>query len=67
MVYNTHNCWVFGLRPSSSILENRKHNVSENGCFPHQVRVPQKELTQQSLQPFNFRTEHIQFPKRSVL
>jgi hypothetical protein len=23
------NCWVFGLCPSSGILETRKHNVSE--------------------------------------
>jgi hypothetical protein len=31
MVYNTQNYWVFGLFPSSSILENRKHDVSETG------------------------------------
>jgi hypothetical protein len=31
MVYNTQSYWVFGLRPSSDILETRKHNVSENG------------------------------------
>jgi hypothetical protein len=31
MVYNTHNCWVFGLCPSSSILKTRKLNVSETG------------------------------------
>jgi hypothetical protein len=24
-------CWVFGLCPSSGILETRKHNVSETG------------------------------------
>jgi hypothetical protein len=24
MLYNTHNYWVFGLFPSSSILETRK-------------------------------------------
>jgi hypothetical protein len=29
MVYNTQNYYVFGLCPSSGILENRKHNVSE--------------------------------------
>jgi hypothetical protein len=29
VVYNTQNYWVFGLRPSSGILEARKHNVSE--------------------------------------
>jgi hypothetical protein len=31
MVYNTQNYWVFGLYPSSGILENRKHDVSETG------------------------------------
>jgi hypothetical protein len=31
MVYNTQNCWVFGLCSPSSILENRKHSVSETG------------------------------------
>jgi hypothetical protein len=29
MVYNTQNYWVFGLFPSSGVLENRKHDVSE--------------------------------------
>jgi hypothetical protein len=38
MVYNTQNYWVFGLCPLSSILETRKHNVSETGCFHSQVR-----------------------------
>jgi hypothetical protein len=31
MVYNTQNYWVFELFPSSGILENRKHDVSETG------------------------------------
>jgi hypothetical protein len=31
MVYNTQNCWVFGLCPSSGILKTREHNVSEIG------------------------------------
>jgi hypothetical protein len=31
MVYNTQNYWVFGLFPSSGILENRKHDDSETG------------------------------------
>jgi hypothetical protein len=32
MVYNTWNCWVFGLCPLSSILKNTKeHSVSEPG------------------------------------
>jgi hypothetical protein len=30
-VYNTQNYWVFGLCPSSGILDTRKHNVSETG------------------------------------
>jgi hypothetical protein len=29
MAYNTQNYWVFGLCPSSGILETREHNVSE--------------------------------------
>jgi hypothetical protein len=29
MVYNTQNYWVFGLFPSSGILQTRKHNVSK--------------------------------------
>jgi hypothetical protein len=31
MMYNTQNYWVFGLFPSSGILENRKHDVLETG------------------------------------
>jgi hypothetical protein len=31
MVYDTQNYWVSGLRPSSGILNTRKHNVSETG------------------------------------
>jgi hypothetical protein len=31
MGYNIRNYWVFGLFPSSGILENRKHDVSETG------------------------------------
>jgi hypothetical protein len=31
MVYKTQNYWVFGLCPSSGIVETRKHNVSETG------------------------------------
>jgi hypothetical protein len=38
MVYHTQNYWVFGLCPSSGILETRKHNVSETGRFRAQVR-----------------------------
>jgi hypothetical protein len=29
--FNTQNYWVFGLCPSSGILETRKHNVSRTG------------------------------------
>jgi hypothetical protein len=31
MVYDTQNYWVFGLCPSSGILETRKRSVSETG------------------------------------
>jgi hypothetical protein len=31
MVYNTQNYWVFRLFPSSGVLDNRKHDVSEIG------------------------------------
>jgi hypothetical protein len=31
MVDDTQNYWVFGLFPSSGILGNRRHNVSETG------------------------------------
>jgi hypothetical protein len=34
MVFNTQNYWLFGLCPSSGILETRKHNVSESGSVP---------------------------------
>jgi hypothetical protein len=29
MVYHNKNYWVFGISPSSGILGNRKHDVSE--------------------------------------
>jgi hypothetical protein len=31
IAYNTQNYSVFKLRPSSGVLETRKHNVSETG------------------------------------
>jgi hypothetical protein len=31
MVFSTQNYWVFGLYPSSGILETRKYDVSETG------------------------------------
>jgi hypothetical protein len=29
MAYNTENCWVFALYPSSGVLESGKHIISE--------------------------------------
>jgi hypothetical protein len=34
MVYNTKGYWVFGLCPSSGIVETTKHYVSESGSVP---------------------------------
>jgi hypothetical protein len=34
MVYNTQNYLVFGLCPSSGILDARQYNVSETGSVP---------------------------------
>jgi hypothetical protein len=31
MVYSTQNHWDYGLCPSSGILHNQKHNVSDTG------------------------------------
>jgi hypothetical protein len=51
VVYNTQNYWGFGLFPSSGILENRKHDVSETGsvsetpCFLFS-RIPDDEKLQ---------------------
>jgi hypothetical protein len=68
MVYNTQNYLVFGLCPSSGILENRKHDVSETGCVsvlrwrgktPTQLGPLKKPIS------INERKE-IQFPKRRV-
>jgi hypothetical protein len=46
MVYNTQNYWVFGLFPSSGILENMRFGNSI--CFRPQVKVRGKTLTQLS-------------------
>jgi hypothetical protein len=46
------NYWVFGLRPSSGILETRKHNVSETGSV--------------SVLRLGEGRKHIRFPKRCV-
>jgi hypothetical protein len=34
MVYNTQNYWVFGLFPSSDILENRNTMFQKQDLFP---------------------------------
>jgi hypothetical protein len=34
MMHNTQNYWIFGFYPSTGILKNRKHNVSETGTVP---------------------------------
>jgi hypothetical protein len=34
MVYNTKKYWVYGLCPSSRIMNVRKHDVSETGFGP---------------------------------
>jgi hypothetical protein len=33
------NYWIFGRFPSSGILENKKHDFWETGCFHSQVKV----------------------------
>jgi hypothetical protein len=56
--------WVFGLFPSSGILENIKHNVSRFGngiCFRLQVKG---EKTPTQLGPLE--RANLQFPKRRV-
>jgi hypothetical protein len=48
MVYNTQNCWVFGFRPTSGILENKKRTERFANwiCFcPHVRGGRQKGLT----------------------
>jgi hypothetical protein len=40
MSYNTQNYWVLGFFPSSGILENRKHDVSET-----ETRLIRQEIT----------------------
>jgi hypothetical protein len=48
MVYNTQDYWFFWTSPSSGILETRKHDVSENGCFFPQVRVEEPPVIEVS-------------------
>jgi hypothetical protein len=38
MMYTTQNYWGFELCPSSGILGDTKHSISETGCFPSQMR-----------------------------
>jgi hypothetical protein len=45
MVYTARNYWVFGLCPSSGILETRKHDVSEAGYVSF-LRCGRKTPTQ---------------------
>jgi hypothetical protein len=44
MVYNAQNYWVSEHCPSSRILNARKHNVVESGCFRPQVRAEDNNL-----------------------
>jgi hypothetical protein len=37
MVYNTDNYWVSGLRPSSGVLNTRKHDVLKTSIFRYVV------------------------------
>jgi hypothetical protein len=65
MVYNTQNYWVFGLFPSSCILEIREHSVSETICFHPQVRRGKIPTLLGPLERVNL-NHWIQFPKRCV-
>jgi hypothetical protein len=40
----TGNYWVFALYPSSDILQIRKRNFSENGCFLPEVKGETRTL-----------------------
>jgi hypothetical protein len=55
MEYNTQDYWVFGLCPSSGILDTRKHDVSETGSVPV-LRWRRGEDTY-SVGPLHLRTE----------
>jgi hypothetical protein len=44
MAYNTQNYWIFGLFPSSGILENT--TFQKLICFRPQVKVGEKTPTQ---------------------
>jgi hypothetical protein len=53
MMYNTEDYWLFGLFPSSGILENREHDVSETGS----VSVLKGAQLSRCLLPHHLRTE----------
>jgi hypothetical protein len=42
-MHQTQNCWVLGRFPSSGILENRKHDVSETGSVSVCPPSPEEE------------------------
>jgi hypothetical protein len=63
MVYNTQNYWVFGLCPSSGILETRKHNVSETGYVSETLcclvsRIPDNRQSQKPVILINMNFAH---------
>jgi hypothetical protein len=74
MVYNTQNYWVFGLFPSSGILENTKQKTRRFGnwiCFCLQVRgedsysvgplrlaLPKGLITMHKNRNINFKNPH---------
>jgi hypothetical protein len=64
------NYWVFGLLPSSGILENRKQDVSEIGYFRPQVNGGEDTYSvgplRKNFSPFAWGRKQIQFPKRRV-
>jgi hypothetical protein len=58
MVYNTQNYWVFGLRPSSGILEIRKKRFWNWICLRPRVKgkapTPLGTLEKLTLIPADF-------------
>jgi hypothetical protein len=44
--FTTQNCWVLDFAPSSGILENRKHDISETGSVSVLKWRGEKALTQ---------------------
>jgi hypothetical protein len=59
MVYNTQNYWVFGLFPSSGILETRKQRCFGNWiCLRLQVKGEKISSQLGSLERPNFNPVH---------